>query len=403
MLRIVEDADTLAPGVTVAGKYTLERVVGEGGMGVVWAARHVVTHKACALKFLKERRAQDPKSHERLLREARAACTVRHPHVASVHDLLELPSGAPFIVMDLLEGESLARRIAREGSLAPKEAIAIVVDTMDAVIAAHAHGIIHRDLKPENVFLDRDGVKVLDFGIAKLAEAAEAPEGGSSSLTSTLAVLGTPKYMAPEQVAAGEATFASDVWALGMIAFECLVGTTPPALGEARRAERIRRALVEAHLDPKTASVIAAMLDPDLDGRPALREARAVVARARLGRKSTLVATLAGASVAAVVVVVAWRASSGGSVAPTPSSSIAPEALASNAPSAPAPSVASSPPPVLGAIPSETSARPKMVPSTRPPALPKTTSVVTTAAPPPSTSAAPKPSASSQVPTHVRD
>src|SRR5215475_13845583 len=110
MLEIIPDE--LCTGLLVAGRYRLERVVGEGGMGVVWAARHTLTGKKCALKFLKATRASDPRNHARLLLEARSACAVRHPNVAQAHDVLELPSGVPFIVMDLLEGESLATRLA---------------------------------------------------------------------------------------------------------------------------------------------------------------------------------------------------------------------------------------------------------------------------------------------------
>ncbi len=298
MLRIVDDSDALAEGVTVAGRYTLERVVGEGGMGVVWAARHVLTHKACALKFLKERRAQDPKSHERLLREARAACAVRHPNVAQVHDLLELPSGAPFIVMDLLDGEPLSRRLERDGPLSPKLVLELLGPTMDAVLAAHAHGIVHRDLKPDNVFLERRGdgalgVKVLDFGIAKQAELVDdvaahdaAPDLGRS-VTSTYSVLGTPKYMAPEQGrAGGKVGFPTDVWALGMMAHECATGELPPSVGtepEERQATILEN-LRAAGLADEVAKTIASMLAEAPEDRPELALARERILRPRSAR-----------------------------------------------------------------------------------------------------------------------
>ncbi|MEO8801498.1 MAG: serine/threonine-protein kinase, partial [Polyangiaceae bacterium] len=170
MLEILPDEPVKA-GEIVAHRYRLDRVVGEGGMGVVWAATHVLTEKPCALKFLKAGRAADPRSHARLLHEARATCRVRHPNVAPVHDILELPNGVPFIVMDLLDGEPLSARL-RRGSLDWTETLEILVPTADAIMAAHEHGVVHRDLKPDNVFLEStsDGgyeVKVLDFGIAK--------------------------------------------------------------------------------------------------------------------------------------------------------------------------------------------------------------------------------------------
>jgi serine/threonine-protein kinase len=219
-------------------------------MGVVWAATHLLTEKACALKFLKGSRATEARNHARLLNEARATCRVRHPNVAQVYDILELPSGVPFIVMDLLEGEPLSARLARAGSLDLDRALEIVLSVVDTISAAHALGVVHRDLKPDNVFLERgpkgvEVVKVLDFGIAKRfdvvvpTEASQprlTPRLEEHALTTTYSAVGTPSYMAPEQLqAAGPVGVEVDVWALDLIAYECLTGQRPardPATSE---------------------------------------------------------------------------------------------------------------------------------------------------------------------------
>lgn len=240
MLEILPDEPVKA-GEIVAHRYRLDRVVGEGGMGIVWAATHVLTEKPCALKFLKAGRASDPRSHARLLHEARATCRVRHPNVAPVHDILELPNGVPFIVMDLLDGEPLSARL-RRGSLDWTETLEILVPTADAIMAAHEHGVVHRDLKPDNVFLETtsDGgyeVKVLDFGIAKrfdtVGEVGPTDDRTSTAptthgLTTTNSMVGTPSYMAPEQIRLeADVGTPADVWMLGMLAYECLVGRRP--------------------------------------------------------------------------------------------------------------------------------------------------------------------------------
>ena len=219
-----------AAGAVVATRYRLERLLGEGGMGAVWSATHLVTHKPVAIKFLKAA-AQGDSTTRRFLREARAASAVRHPNVVQVHDVLE-HEGQPLMVMDLLTGESLASRLAREEKLPLDEFARIMLPIVSAIGTAHAAGIVHRDIKPDNVFLHQRPdsevePKVLDFGIAKLS----APEGAAAAtahLTSTGAVMGTPYYMAPEQVF-GEKDLdqRADIWAIGVVAYECLTGKRP--------------------------------------------------------------------------------------------------------------------------------------------------------------------------------
>jgi serine/threonine-protein kinase len=397
MLEVL--SDDLVPGVIVAGRYELVRIVGEGGMGVVWAARHVLTEKACALKFLKESRAADPKSHARLLREARAVCAVRHPNVAQVHDILELPSGVPFIVMDLLEGEALSARLAERGALSASEVRRILLAIIDAVAAAHALGIVHRDLKPDNVFLERSPtgeelVKVLDFGIAKREDSAAArPEGesgssasidriteaslrvaGTSGMTSTFSVLGTPVYMAPEQLEPGAVVDArADIWALGIIAYECLIGERPPLLDD--DASRIAALSLSPDVPPALARIVGRMLRKRADERPSLAEVQEAISaetpvkvRGQWRRRAGWVA--AGALLAGVVAgpIRSWRSSDdGGAVVqathPRPTTSVGQEPLP----------VATAPVVLLPSTPSSSSSAitmPANVTATAPPSLP---------------------------------
>jgi serine/threonine protein kinase len=291
MLEILPDV--LTPGLVVAGRYRLDRVVGEGGMGIVWAATHVLTEKKCALKFLKESRASDPRNHQRLLQEARSACAVRHPNVAQVHDILELASGVPFIVMDLLEGESLAGFLARVGKLSVPDAIRILQPVVDAVAAAHKLGIVHRDLKPDNVFIEKsptgkDVVKVLDFGIAKKLGGDQESSRANiqrfrerSRLTTTFSVVGTPLYMAPEQIGASgpiELAEPVDVWALGIIAFESVTGRRPAGLeaSDTVDATALYKSIEDLEPDiPRSfARLIRRMLQVDPTRRASLAEVR---------------------------------------------------------------------------------------------------------------------------------
>jgi eukaryotic-like serine/threonine-protein kinase len=220
-----------AAGEIVAKRYRLDEELGRGGMGVVWAATHVVTRRRVAIKFLRAPTDLRTDHRARFLREARAASAVDHPNVVSVVDVFELDDETPVIVMELLVGETLRQRLTRVGRLPVGQAAATILRVASAVDRAHALGIVHRDLKPENIFLMRSGagdaVKVLDFGIAKLL-AREGDEKESDSLTGTGALLGTPSYMAPEQVL-GEKDIdhRADIWALGVILYECLAGVRP--------------------------------------------------------------------------------------------------------------------------------------------------------------------------------
>jgi serine/threonine-protein kinase len=222
-------------GDLIGGRYLLLRQVGEGGMGVVWAARDTFHDHEVALKILKEVSLE---LAGRSMREARAASHVGHPSLLNVLDVLLPPptSGAtavraPILVMPLLEGRSLNRVLAERPTLPWRETIQLLLPVLDGMSAAHARGVIHRDLKPENIFLaNAQGqaepiTMVLDFGLSKLLS-PDGSDAGADKLTRTGAVLGTPYYMAPEQLF-GEASVdaRADVWAIGAIAYECLTGT----------------------------------------------------------------------------------------------------------------------------------------------------------------------------------
>jgi len=213
-------------GTTLARKYRLDRILGEGGMGVVYAGHHVRLDRKVAVKFLHPQYAQDASVVARFLSEAQAAARMQHPNVVDVYDVDHADDdGSVYMVLEYLEGEALSALLQRRGRLDRGEAIALISPVLDALARAHEQGIIHRDLKPDNIFLmkDRDGSivpKVLDFGIAKLQ--------GTTSATSTGQIVGTPAYMAPEQ-AMGRKEIGpwTDVWSMGVVLYEMLTGRFP--------------------------------------------------------------------------------------------------------------------------------------------------------------------------------
>jgi|GEM_PF-1851090 len=221
----------IEPGCLIAGRYRLGQYLGGGGMGTVWSATHVVTRRQVAMKFLNEALQHKADVRQRFLREASAASALRHPHVVEVIDVFDLDDGSPVMVMELLDGETLERKLARDERLSLEETAALLMPVIAAAGSAHAIGIVHRDLKPENIFLARiDGalrVKVLDFGIAKLSAEHYLQQGQSVLVTEAGAMLGTPCYMAPEQITNEGVDYRADIWSLGVIAYECLSGTRP--------------------------------------------------------------------------------------------------------------------------------------------------------------------------------
>jgi serine/threonine-protein kinase len=219
--------DPFKIGDVIAGKYEITRLLGQGGMGVVVAARHRELGDLVALKFLRPSYGEKAESYARFAREARTANRIKNEHVARVFDAGVTADGVPFMVMEYLTGEDLARVLRRRGALPATEAVDLLLQACEAVADAHNLGIVHRDLKPANLFVttSADGlpsVKVLDFGISKSTSL------GDPSVTATAAVVGSPLYMSPEQLASSRTVDArADVWSLGVILYEMLAGTTP--------------------------------------------------------------------------------------------------------------------------------------------------------------------------------
>ncbi|MET0389370.1 MAG: serine/threonine-protein kinase [Polyangiales bacterium] len=219
-------ADQPRPGDVLGGKYRIERELGSGGMGVVYEVTHLVMTKTrFAIKWLLPL-ANDADAARRFRREARISGAIRHPHVVEVYDVNIDDSGS-YMVMELLEGESLAGRLSRTGSLPVAEACKIAIQCAAGVAAAHAAGVIHRDIKPANIFLCRDPLtnavhpKVLDFGVSRVVAVAET----NADTTHTRGtVVGTPAYMSPEQLRAADCDARTDVYALGVTLYEALAG-----------------------------------------------------------------------------------------------------------------------------------------------------------------------------------
>ena len=219
-------------GAVLADRYQIVRRIGEGGMGAVYEAKHTVIGKRVAVKVLLEKFLAKSDFVARLLQEARLASSIGHEHIVDVTDFGTTSDGRSFVVMEFLDGESLAELAMREAPLPIERSLGIARQVASALGAAHAKGIFHRDVKPENIYLvkrsDADFVKVVDFGISKAVKPGGDEGGEGYRLTHTGLLLGTPLYMSPEQ-ARGEEDLDHrvDIWALGVLLYECLTGEVP--------------------------------------------------------------------------------------------------------------------------------------------------------------------------------
>lgn len=229
----LDRSEMFEPERVIAGKYRLGRLVGEGGMGAVYEAEHVGLGTRVAVKLLSERSLGDPKSLVRFRREARAAAAVRHSNVVAVMDTGADEAGAPFLVMELLEGENLGAILKRQRQLRPPLAAAIGSQVLAGLAAAHDKGVVHRDLKPANIFLAKqaDGtrrVKILDFGISKFGQGADLQHALGLDVTGDDALLGTPHFMAPEQLRRqSDLDLRVDIYAVGVLLYRMVTGRMP--------------------------------------------------------------------------------------------------------------------------------------------------------------------------------
>ena len=264
MRKRVSEYDRLV-GETLDGRYFVQRKIGEGGMGVVFAVKHAVIERPLAIKVLKREVMRDKAVIQRFIQEAKAASRIGHPNIVDVTDFGKTPDGMTYSVMEYVDGTTLSKTIKESAPFPPERAVRIAAQIARALAAAHGKGIVHRDLKPENVFLiDRDGrpdfVKIVDFGIAKV-QPIEGTESGPR-LTRVGSVFGTPEYMAPEQAAGRSDTdHRVDIYALGVILYEMLVAKVP------HKSDNMIRTIAMQMLDPV---VPPSQVNPDLNIPPVL-------------------------------------------------------------------------------------------------------------------------------------
>lgn len=316
---------------TAVGPYLIVRQLGAGGMGVVWLAEDTRLQRKVALKTVKGADADTTEGRQRLMREARAAATLNHPNIATVHDVLDL-DGQVIVVFEYVEGDTLAARLQR-GPLSVPEAVEVTWQLADALATAHAQGIIHRDLKPSNIVLNPDGrAKVLDFGIARMVPAG-ADMSVSAPGTIGGGLVGTPGYAAPEQYLSRNVDGRADLYSLGVMLFEMIAGRRPFPGGDALqlatsvlRDDAPRLADSGLWVPPQLADLVRRLLDRDPSRRPATGEdvlielspirdtessplaRRTVLMRQRVPTSTLVVAALTLAAVAAFVIRLQWNA-----------------------------------------------------------------------------------------------
>jgi len=228
----------------IAGRFRIEREIGTGGMGTVYLATHLDLERPVAVKIIRPEFAADSDVSDRFLREARTMAKLRHPNAAMIFDAGNLPDGRHFIVMEFVEGETLSQALAREGRFSFTDSISIATQICDVLEEAHRLGIVHRDLKPSNILLGKRGVCVLDFGVAKvLASSAESTATHASTGSGQL--IGTPRYMSPEQCLGQRVGARSDLYSLGVLLYEMIAGR-PPFVDPLQSALLVKQATAPA-------------------------------------------------------------------------------------------------------------------------------------------------------------
>jgi serine/threonine protein kinase len=228
----------------IAGRFRIERKIGTGGMGTVYRATQLGLERPVAVKIIKSEFAGDSEVAERFLREARTMAKLRHPRAAMIFDAGSLPDGRHFIIMEFVEGETLSEALAQQGRFSFEQAVRIATQICDVLEEAHRLGIIHRDLKPSNIMLNERGVCVLDFGVAKvLASSAESTATHASTGSGKL--VGTPRYMSPEQCLGQRVGARSDLYSLGVLLYEMLAGR-PPFVDPLQSALLVKQATASA-------------------------------------------------------------------------------------------------------------------------------------------------------------
>jgi len=276
-------------GQSVTASIKLVRLLDHGSMGSVWVADHAGLKTQVAVKFMSPEIAKNANLVTRFSREAHAAAQIRSPHVVQVFDHGVTPDGTPYIVMELLDGESLQRRLQREGHLAPAAVAQVIGQTCKALGRAHQLGIVHRDIKPANIFLTDEGgemfVKLLDFGVAKQIDV-------DFSMTRTNEKVGTPFYMCPEQlISAKHVDFRADLWSIGIVAYHSMMGAVPfmaSTFGDlclaVSRGQFVLPTEVHAHLPPEVdAWFLRALAKKPADRFESARQAAEELARAIRG------------------------------------------------------------------------------------------------------------------------
>jgi len=211
----------------VDGKYRIDAVIGRGGMGAVFRARDLRLTRDVAVKIVRADMVIDPEARSRFEREAQIVARLQHPAIVTVFDYGNLPNGAAFLVMEYVAGEDLRHLLKRMRTLTPHHVLSLIGGVADGVEAAHQAGVLHRDLKPENILLPASGIgpKVLDFGVAKMTDPSAADAGVTATQSGT--VIGTPAYMAPEQLKGEPLDPRADVYSLAVVAYEALTGRLP--------------------------------------------------------------------------------------------------------------------------------------------------------------------------------